>query len=54
LLAALYTPIWTSAVAAPIDVVIVGVTFALLLTGRAPPIAIVAVTALAGQLVEAV
>jgi chromate transporter len=54
LLAALYTPIWTSAVAAPIDVFIAGVAFALLLTGRAPPIAIVAVTALAGQLVAAV
>ena len=53
LLAALYSPVWTSAVGAPIDVAIVGVGLALLLTGRVPPVAVVALCALAGQLVAA-
>lgn len=51
LLAALYTPIWTSAVRAPIDVAGVGVALALLLTGRVPPIVVVALSALASQVV---
>lgn len=51
LLAALYTPIWTSAVAGPIDVLVAGGALALLLTGRVPPIAVVGLTALAGQLI---
>ena len=53
LLAALYTPVWTSAVDAPIDVAIAGVGLALLLTGRAPPVAVVGLCALAGQAVAA-
>jgi chromate transporter len=53
LLAALYTPVWTSAVDAPIDVAIAGLGLALLLTGRAPPVAIVGLCALAGQAVAA-
>ena len=51
LLAALYTPIWTSAVSGPVDVVIVAVALGVLLTGRVPPIVIVALAAVVGQLV---
>jgi len=54
LLAALYTPIWTSAVATPIDVVVAAVALAILVTGRVPSIAVVAMTALAGQFIAAV
>ena len=53
LLAALYTPIWTSAVGAPIDVAIAVAGLAALMTGRVPPIALVAACALAGQLIGA-
>ena len=49
LLAALYTPIWTGAVTAPIDAVVAAIGLGLLLTGRVPPIAVVALSALAGQ-----
>jgi chromate transporter len=49
LLAALYDPVWTSAIGAPIDVVVAAGGLALLLTGRVPPIAIVGLCALAGQ-----
>jgi chromate transporter len=51
LLAALYTPIWTSAIRAPIDVAAAGAALALLLTGRVPTIVVVGLSALAGQLV---
>ena len=51
LLAALITPVWTSAVAGPLDVAIAALGLALLLTGRVPPIAVVALSALLGQLV---
>ena len=37
LLAALYTPVWTSAITAPIDVAIAVAALAMLLTGRVPP-----------------
>ena len=53
LLAALYTPIWTSAVGAPIDVAIAVAGLAALMTGRVPPIALVAACAMAGQLIGA-
>ncbi|HYO42503.1 MAG TPA: chromate efflux transporter [Candidatus Limnocylindrales bacterium] len=49
LAAALYTPIWTSAIGDPADVVIAAGGLALLLTGRVPPIAVVALAAIAGQ-----
>lgn len=49
LAAALYTPIWTSAITGPVDVAIAAVGLALLLTGRVPPIAVVALAAAAGQ-----
>lgn len=50
LAAALYTPVWTSAVLAPIDVAIAAVGFGLLFTGRVAPIVVVGLSALAGQL----
>ncbi len=49
LLAALYTPVWTSAITAPVDIVVAGGALALLLTGRVPPIVVVGLCALAGQ-----
>jgi chromate transporter len=49
LAAALYTPVWTSAVTRPVDVVVAGAGLALLLTGRVPPIFVVALAAVAGQ-----
>jgi chromate transporter len=50
LVAALYTPIWTSAVQAPLDVLVAAVGLLALASGRVPPIVIVAATALVGQL----
>ncbi len=49
LAAALYTPVWTSAVARPVDVAVAGAGFALLLTRRVPPIVVVVMAAVAGQ-----
>ena len=51
--AALYTPVWTSAITAPVDVGIAAVALAMLLTGRVPPLVVVAFCAVAGQLVSA-
>ena len=51
LLAALYSPIWTGAVTAPVDAAVAGIGLGLLLTGRVPPIAVVALSALAGQVI---
>jgi chromate transporter len=51
LLAALYTPIWTSAINAPIDLAIALAALALLVVGRAPPILVVLLAAAAGQVV---
>jgi chromate transporter len=53
LLAALYTPVWTSAITAPADVGIAVIALAMLLTGRVPPLVVVAFCAVAGQLVPA-
>jgi chromate transporter len=53
LAAALYTPVWTSAVARPVDVAVAAGGFGLLLTRRVPPIAVVALAALAGQALAA-
>jgi chromate transporter len=50
LLAALYTPVWTSAITAPIDVGVAAVALAMLMTGRVPPLVVVAFCAAAGQL----
>ena len=49
LLAALYTPIWTSAIAVPADVAVAGGALALLLIGRVPPVVVVGLCAVAGQ-----
>lgn len=49
LAAALYTPVWTSAVLSLLDLAIAAVSFFLLLRWRAPPLAIVALCAVAGM-----
>jgi chromate transporter len=49
LLAALYTPVWTGAITAPVDVAVAATGLGALLTGRVPPIVVVALSALAGQ-----
>jgi chromate transporter len=51
LAAALYRPIWTGAVESAADVVVVVAGLALLVTGRVPPIGVVVLAAVAGQLV---
>jgi chromate transporter len=53
LLAALYTPVWTSAITMPLDVGVVAIALAMLLTGRVPPLVVVAFCAGAGQLFRA-
>jgi chromate transporter len=50
LLAALITPVASSALHDPLDVVLAGAGLAALLTGRVPPIAVVASLAVVGQL----
>jgi chromate transporter len=50
LAAALWTPVWTSAVTGPVDVAVVALSFGLLLTGRVPPIAVVALCAVLGEI----
>lgn len=49
LAAALWSPVWTSAVTGPVDVAIGALGLGLLLTGRVPPIAVVLLSALLGQ-----
>jgi chromate transporter len=49
LAAALYTPVWTSAIAQPADVAVAGAGFALLLWGKVPPIVVVGLSSVAGQ-----
>jgi chromate transporter len=51
LLAALYSPVWTGAVAVPVDVAIVVVALVLLVRVKAPPIVVVAFAAVAAQVV---
>ena len=46
--AALYNPVWTSAVRGPIDFAIAAAGFVLLVAWRAPPLLVVALSALAG------
>jgi chromate transporter len=48
LIAALYTPVWTSAIHAPLDVAIAAIAFLLLTAAKAPPWAVVALCALCG------
>jgi chromate transporter len=54
LAAALYRPIWTGAIESGADVVIAVAGLALLVAGRVPPIAVVVLAAIAGQLTRAV
>jgi chromate transporter len=51
LAAALYTPVWTSAITAPIDLAVAAAGLGLLLTGRVAPLAVVALCAVAGQVI---
>ncbi len=53
LLAALYTPVWTGAISAPIDAAVAAAGLGLLMIGRVPPIVVVALSALAGQILAA-
>ena len=46
--AALYNPVWTSAVRGPIDFAIAAAGFVLLIAWRAPPLLVVTLSALAG------
>jgi chromate transporter len=46
--AALYNPVWTSAVLSPVDFAIAATGFVLLVVWRAPPLLVVALSALAG------
>jgi chromate transporter len=46
--AALYNPVWTSAVLAPLDFAVAATGFVLLVVWRAPPLLVVALSALAG------
>jgi len=48
LAAALYNPVWTSSVKVPLDVAIALAGFVLLTAWRAPPLLVVAASALAG------
>lgn len=50
LAAALYDPVWTSAVHRPVDVALAVAGFAALVSGKVPPWAVVALAALAGLL----
>lgn len=52
LLAALYTPLWTSGVRSPLDALIVMALLGLLLTGRVVPLAAVVVGAVLGQALD--
>lgn len=49
--AALYTPVWTSAVGSWIDAAIAAAAFGLLVAARVPPIAVVVLCAIAGVIV---
>lgn len=53
LFAALVTPVWTSAVTGPIDIGIVAVSLALLLSGRASPLVIVVLSVTLAQVTGA-
>ena len=52
LAAALYRPIWTGAVESAADVVVVVAGLALLVAGRVPPIGVVVLAAVTGQLIR--
>ena len=52
LIAALYDPVWTSAVTGPVDVLLVALAFAALVVVNAPPWLVVAGLAVAAQLLQ--
>ena len=52
LIAALYDPVWTSAVTGPVDVLLVALAFAALMVVNAPPWLVVAGLAVAAQLLQ--
>jgi len=52
LLAALYTPVSTSAIARPLDFALALLAFGLLIAWKAPPWIVVVVTAAAGALLQ--
>jgi chromate transporter len=49
--AALYDPLWTSAIRAPVDLALALAAFGLLLLGRVSPVVVVALAAIAGALI---
>jgi chromate transporter len=51
LMAALYSPVWTGAVTAPVDIAIAAIALVLLVRVKAPPFAVVAIAMAAGQAV---
>ena len=51
LAAALYDPIWTSAIDAPIDIAVAAAGLALLTVWRTPPVVVVILAAIAGELI---
>jgi chromate transporter len=53
LVAAFWDPIWTGSIRSPLDVAVAGGALGLLATRRVPPIAVVLLAALAGQLLPA-
>ena len=46
--AALYNPVWTSAIHAPVDIAVALIGFVLLVAWRAPPILVVGIGSAAG------
>ncbi|MGH2547791.1 MAG: chromate transporter, partial [Thermomicrobiales bacterium] len=52
LLAALYDPIWTSAIFKPEDAALALVAFGLLVVWKVPPIGVVVVSALGGAFID--
>ena len=54
LFAALVTPVWTSAIAGPADVVLAAVALAALLSGRVPVVLVIAAAAAIGQVLAGI
>jgi chromate transporter len=54
LLAALVTPVWTSAIVAPADVILAAAALAALLSGRVPVVVVIAAAAMIGQVLPGV
>ena len=52
LLAALVTPVWTSAIEGPVDVVLAVAALGALVSGRVPVVVVIAVAAVVGQVLS--